>query len=110
MIRILIIEFMLSGVIGAVVFRLAWAFTKQTKPAWGAIIVVAIVVVLVPGSVDGWMLHEAGPSLAREPHASLVLALLRGVALIAGAWLTSAIVAKRKRMGLEDEPRYKDFP
>jgi hypothetical protein len=62
LVRILVIGSILSAVDGAVVFRLAWAFTKQTR-------------------ISCWIVFA-----------------------LAGA------VAKRKRMGLEDKPPFKDYP
>ena len=112
MIRISIIEFLLSGLIGAVFFRLAWAFTKSTRASWGPVLViVAVVAILVPASVDGWLVREHGAGFAATlALGPLAVDLLRCAGLLAGASLASIAVAKRKKMGLEDAPRYKDFP
>ncbi|HHH38197.1 MAG TPA: hypothetical protein ENK50_01300 [Sedimenticola sp.] len=112
MIKLLIIETGLFVVIGAVVFRLAWAFTKKWRVAWGSILVLAaILFIFVPGTLDESLIIEFGgkhpPKFDFNP---LEINLFRCLGLVLGAWLASRILAARKRLGLEDEPPFDDFP
>ena len=47
MARILIIEFLLGAVLGAVVFRLAWGFTRSRRVAWVVVGLIAMAVALL---------------------------------------------------------------
>ena len=49
MIRILIIEFLLGGVLGAVIFRVTWGFTHNKRTAW-ALVAILLFLVLVFGT------------------------------------------------------------
>lgn len=111
MLRILIIELVLAGMIGAVCFRLAWALTKNRGVAWGIVLVEAILLSLfISGSVDVGLIHEFGGAFSATHLASPVLAgLNRVLGWIVGAGLAALIVAKRKRIGLEDDIRFKNF-
>ncbi len=112
MLHILVIECLFSGVLGAVAFRLAWAFSSSKKVAWGVAILLAVVVLLVlPGEIDEWLIRDYGGkpfhALAMSPFA---VNLLRALCLLVGAWLASLAVRRRLKLGLEENPRYKDFP
>ncbi len=112
MLRILIIEFVLAGTIGAVCFRLAWAVTKNLWLAWGIVLILAILLSLfILGSVDVGLIHEFGGAFpAMNLPSPVLVGLNRCLGWIAGAGLAAMIVAKRKRIGLEDDIRFKDFP
>ncbi|WP_419630902.1 hypothetical protein, partial [Thiolapillus sp.] len=44
LIRILSIEFLLMFVIGAVVFRLTWAFTQKKLPCWSSVLILVAII------------------------------------------------------------------
>ena len=112
MVRILVVQCMLAGLVGAITFRLAWAFGHSRKLAWTvAIILAAVLLLVLPGTIDEWMIREYGgrPShaLAQSPFA---VNLLGALSLLLGAWLASLVVRRRIRLGLEEDARDKDFP
>ncbi|MDE3023410.1 MAG: hypothetical protein KGI54_16440 [Pseudomonadota bacterium] len=112
MLRILIIEFILAGTIGAVCFRLAWAVTKSRWVAWGIVLILAILLsLLTPGSIDVELTHEVGVmSSATHLPSPVLVNLNRFLGWIVGAGLAAVVVTKRKKLGLEDDIRFKDFP
>jgi len=112
MLKILIIEVLLSGVLGAILFRLIWALTRSKVGSWTGILIAAIVIMIfVPGHVDESLITEYGGKLPVSRELSpFMVNLLHCLGLVAGAWLASLAVAARKKIGLEDEPTYKDFP
>ena len=112
MIRILSIEFLLMFVIGAISFRLVWAFTGKMLPCWIAVILLAVLILLfVPGHIDESLIVEFGGKLPEKyPLSPFALNLLRSAGLLLGAGLAAIVLAKRKAIGLEDTPPYDDFP
>src|SRR5487761_1377342 len=61
MFKILIIEGILSLLIGAVVFRLAWAFGKSNGVSWGLTAFLAVIVLIFsPGQIDSGLIGEYG--------------------------------------------------
>ena len=112
MLRILIIEILLTGIIGAVLFRLAWALTKKKTVAWTSILIVAAAIMLfVPGHIDEMLIIEYGGKLPVEHDlAPVSVNLLRCLGLLAGAALAALAIAKRKKIGLEDQPPFDDYP
>ena len=112
MLRILIMEFVLAGTIGAVCFRLAWAVTKNGRVAWGIVLILAILLSLfIPGGIDVGLIHEFGGVFsATHLPSPLLIDLNRFLGWIVGASVAAMIVAKRKRIGFEDDIRFKDFP
>jgi len=112
MLKILSIEILLSGVLGAILFRLVWALTRSKAAAWsGVLIASAILMIFVPGHVDERLIAEYGGKLPVSYELSpFMVNLLRCLGLIIGTWLASLAVAARKKIGLEDKPSYKDFP
>ncbi len=108
MARILIIEFLLGGILGAIVFRLAWEFTKSKRIAW-VVVALVIVVVLVLGAgkleyIEGW---------SSPPHLDLhviavAFGLDRAFGWLLGSGLASFIVSKREKTLPHDEDRYLD--
>jgi hypothetical protein len=112
MVRILVIQCILAGLLGAIAYRLAWAFGHSRKLAWTVAIILATVVLFVlPGTIDDWIIREYGgrPSQALD-LGPFVVNLLGALCLLLGAWLASLVVRRRIRLGLEEEPPYKDFP
>lgn len=111
MFKILLIEGILSLLIGAVVFRLAWAFGKSKRASWGVTILLAVIVlVFSPGHIDSGLIGEYGGGRALPLLTPFCLRSLRTLCLLAGAWLASRVVAKRQKMGLENDQKYEDFP
>lgn len=112
MLKILIIEILLSAVLGAILFRLVCALTRSQTSSWVSILITsAIIIFLVPGHVDEQLIIEYGGKLPAPYELSpFVVNLLRCLGLIAGAWLASLAIAARKKRGLEDKPSYDDFP
>jgi hypothetical protein len=112
MIRVLVIECLLSALTGAIAFRLAWAFSKNWKIAWGLTILLALLAVFqFPGILDHWLVREfqkgVPPSLPMGPF---TINALHSLCLLAGAGIASLVVSWRVRLGLDEEARYKDFP
>ncbi|GEM_PF-1240033 len=112
MLKILIIEILLSAVLGAILYRLVWALTRSKVASWaGVLIASAIIMIFVPGHIDETLIVEYGGKLPVTHDLSpLTVNLLRCLGLVAGAGLASLAVAVRKKMGLEDKPPYDDFP
>jgi len=112
MLKILIIEVLLSVVLGAILFRLLWALTRSKLASWlGILIASVIIMVFVPGHVDESLIAEYGGKLPVSRNFSpFMVNLMHCLGLVSGAWLASLAVAARKKIGLEDEPSYKDFP
>lgn len=112
MFRILIIEILLIGIIGAVLYRLAWAFTKKQIVSWLSVFAAAAAIMFfLPGHIDESLVAEYGGKLPLEhTPAPVIVNLLRCLGLIIGALLASWVVAARKKIGLEDKPPYKNFP
>ncbi|WP_293650482.1 hypothetical protein, partial [Thiolapillus sp.] len=106
------IEFLLMFVIGAVVFRLTWAFTQKKLPCWSSVLIlVAIILLLVPGHIDETLIVEfGGKTPPKHLLSPLAVNLLRCVGVLLGAWLATTVIGKRKKIGLEDKPPYDDFP
>lgn len=64
MYKILIIEILLSGVLGAILFRFIWALTRSKAGSWtGVLIAAVIIIVFVPGHVDENLIVEYGGKL-----------------------------------------------
>lgn len=112
MFKILIIEILLSVILGAILFRFVWALTRSKGAAWaGVLIATILVMIFVPGHVDENLIIEYGGKLPVSPNLSpFMVNILHCLGLVAGAWLASMAVTTRKKMGLEDDPSYKDFP
>lgn len=109
MFRILIMECMLSGVFGAIAFRLAWAFSKNRKISWGVVGMFAIIILIFVSEKIDVRAYGEKPSdaLSQIPFA---INLLRDLCLVGGAWLASHVIKRREKLGLEKHPRFKDFP
>ncbi len=112
MLRVLIIEFLLTGVIGAVFFRLAWAATKNHWVSWVVVLVPAIFFsFLIQADLDADLIHELmGASSEIHLPSPVLVDLNRFLGWVIGAGLAAVIVAKRKKKGLEDDNPFKDFP
>ena len=112
MIRILSIEFLLMFVLGAILFRIAWAFADRRLVCWGLVAAAALLVLLfLPGHIDEALVAEFGGKLpAKRLLNPLEINLIRALGLLLGALLADRIIARRRRLGLEDKPPYDDFP
>jgi len=112
MIRILSIEILLAMVFGAILYRIAWTFTRSTLLSWAVVLLLAAAILLfVPGHIDQTLITEFGCKLPPKYELTpLVVNLLRCLGLMVGAGLASLAISKRKKLGLEDEPPYDDFP
>lgn len=111
MVRILITEFILLALIGAIAFRLAWAFSKREKVVWGTIVVIGFLVLLVPARLDRSLIQEYGGAPPIPTHLSSVMDLFDHLlGLLSGALAASFIVAKRVKAGLDHGSRFRDFP
>ncbi|WP_051848845.1 hypothetical protein [Thiomonas sp. FB-Cd] len=102
-IRILLIETLLFGLLGAVVFRLLFAFIRRLGIVWLLSLVAALgVSFTVSGSLDPRLLREWGSASASV--SPLLIRALRALAWLAGAVLAQFAVARRARLGLEPPP------
>jgi len=103
MLKILIIEILLSGVLGAILFRLIWALTRSKTGSWAGVLIAAvIIIVFVPGHVDESLVVEYGGKLPISRELSpFMVNLLHCLGLVVGAWLASMAVAARKKLVLK---------
>ncbi|WP_291522752.1 hypothetical protein [Acidithiobacillus sp.] len=100
MLRILFIECLFSALLGAVIFRLAYAFLQRRCCAW----VVALLTALLLGIGVSGVLHpylvmslaETSNRLIPPPWFSQ---LSRSLCYLAGAWLADLVVRRRERLG-----------
>lgn len=110
MMRILIIEFIFSGIIGAVFYRLAWAFTSKHSVSWIVVLIImAVLYFFVPGNIDDFLIQEYGGGSMASLH-PLFIKMLRSAGLIVGTCLAAIIIVRREKKGLGKEPPFKDFP
>lgn len=109
--EVLFIEFLFSALLGAVLFRLTWAITKNIRITWLLSLLIAIGLWLfVPASINADIAHEIGKSLPDMP-CSFCFELNRFLGWWVGVAIAALVVAKRRKMGLENDlPSYKDFP
>ena len=103
MFKILIIEILLSVVLGAILFRLVWALTRSQVAAWAGVLIACItVMVFVPGHVDENLIIEYGGKFPVSRNLSpFMVNILHCLGLVVGAWLASMAVTTRKKLDLK---------
>jgi len=63
MIRILLIEVLLFGLLGAIVFRLLFAFIRRMAIAWAiSVLLIVVITIYIGARIDPQWLHESGGS------------------------------------------------
>lgn len=108
MIRLLIIECLFSALLGAIAFRLAYAFLGQRRHAWVVTLVTAVILgAAVSGYIDPHLLHDFA---VRHPEALTIppwfLQALRAGTYILGAAIAAAVIKKREALGFDHQPPY----
>ncbi len=108
MIRLLIIECVLSALLGAIVYRLAYAFLGQRRKAWVvALITAAALGAGVSGVIDPYLLREftdvTGKSYVLPEW---LIQTLRAFTYLLGAALAHRVVKKREALGFDHQPPY----
>ncbi|MDA8028615.1 MAG: hypothetical protein M0Z25_06515 [Nitrospiraceae bacterium] len=111
MIRVLLVECLLGAIAGAIAFRLTFAASRSPRLCWGiALVLVSVAFFLLPSSPDPWMVRELGGVLPGSPLSPLLVRSLHGLCVLTGAWLSWLVIRARIRTGLEENPRFRDFP
>lgn len=105
MIRILLIEVLLFGLLGAIVFRLLFAFIRRMAIAWAiSVLLIVVITIFIGTRVDPQLLHEWGGSLRSAALPAIVLRAVRAAAWLLGSLLAWLAVRKRKALGIEPPP------
>ena len=111
MARVLLVECLLGAIAGAIAFRLSFAASRNTRVCWSVVLVlVAAAFFLLPSAPDPWMVREFGGPLPGPPLSPLLVRSLHGLCVLTGAWVSWLVVRVRIRTGLEENPRFRDFP
>ena len=104
MIRILLVETLLFGLLGAIAFRLLFAFIRRMAIAWAiSVLLIVVITIFLSASVDPQLLHEWGAS-PRSVFPAIVLRAVRAAAWLLGSLLAWLAVRKRKALGMEPPP------
>jgi hypothetical protein len=104
MIRILLVEALLFALLGAIAFRLLFAFIRRMAIAWAiSVLLIVVITIFLSASVDPQLLHEWGGSLHGDLSA-IVLRAVRAAAWLLGSLLAWLVLRKRKALGLEPPP------
>ena len=108
MIRLLIIECLLSALLGAIVYRLAYVFLGQRRKAWIVSLITAIALGAgVSGVIDPRLLQEFTDVTGRVwvlPH--YLIQALRALAYVLGAALADRVVKRREALGFDQQLPY----
>lgn len=108
---VLIIEFIFSAVIGAIFFRLMWAITKNNWITWLVTLLIAIGLwVFLPVGIEQDVLYEFSGKREISLPCGFCFELNRFLGWWCGVVIAALIITKRRKMGLEDDIPYKDFP
>lgn len=101
MLRVLIIECLLFALLGAVAFRLLYAFIARTWAVWGiSLLLIALISALTSGVVDPRLVQEFGGDSLTGFSPGMLLAA-RAVAWIVGCVLAWLALRRRAALGLE---------
>lgn len=105
MIRILLVETLLFTLLGAIAFRLLFAFIRRMAIAWAiGVLLIMVITIFLSASVDPQLLHEWGGSLRGAAVPAIVLRAVRAAAWLLGSLLAWLAVRKRKALGMEPPP------
>jgi hypothetical protein len=104
MIRILLVETLLFGLLGAIAFRLSFAFIRRMAIAWAvSVLLIVMITISIGARIDPALLHEFGAS-PRSVLPAIVLRAVRAAAWLLGSLLAWLAVRKRKALGMEPPP------
>lgn len=104
MIRILLIEALLFGLVGAIAFRLLFAFIRRMAVVWAiSLLLIVVITIFIGARVDPQLLHEWGGS-PRSDLPAIVLRAVRAAVWLLGSLLAWLAARKRKALGLEPPP------
>ena len=106
MIRVVVIECLLSFLLGAIIFRLTYGFLSQRRWTWlVTLITAAIFGVLVSGRIDPHLRHDFATHLPEiQSIPPWLIQTLRASVYLWGAWLSATIIKKREKIGYTDQP------
>ncbi|MCE5359593.1 hypothetical protein [Candidatus Igneacidithiobacillus taiwanensis] len=98
MLRIWIIEAVISLLLGAVVYRLSYSVLRHYCGAWVVVLLTAVLLGAgISGALDPALLHDLRANEAPPP--TWLLPLTRALAYLFGAWIVERILHKRERLG-----------
>lgn len=101
MIRILLVESLLFLLLGAIAFRLSFAFLRRMVVAWAiSVLLIVVITISIGARIDPALLHEFGAS-PRSVFPAIVLRGVRVAAWLLGSLLAWLAVRKRKALGME---------
>ena len=101
MIRIVIAECLLSGLLGAIVYRLAYAVLGRRAKAWIVALLTAIALGAgVSGVLDPYLLREFAAKSSSCHLACWLVQTLRTAVYLFGAFVADRVVKKRESLGL----------
>ena len=105
MIRILLVEILLFGLLGAIAFRLSFAFIRRMAVAWAiSVLLIVVITIFLSAAVDPQLLREWSGSPHGTSLPAIVLRAVRAAAWLLGSLLAWLAVRKRKALGLEPPP------
>lgn len=111
MVRILLVECLLGALAGAIAFRLSFAASRSPRIGWVvALVLAAAAFFLLPSSPDPWMVREFGGLLPGPPLSPFPVRSLHGLCVLTGSGFSWFVVRSRIRAGIEENPRFRDFP
>ena len=104
MIRILLVEALLFGLLGAIALRLSFAFIRRMAIAWAiSVLLIVVITVSLGVRIDPLLLHDFGAS-PRSVLPAIALRVVRAAAWLLGSLLAWLVVRKRKALGMEPPP------
>ncbi len=99
--RVLIIECLLFGLCGAVLFRLLFALIGRTWVVWGInLLVIAVISALTTGVIDPKTVQDFG-GMALAGFSPGMLLFVRAVAWMLGSIVAWSVLRRRAAKGLE---------
>lgn len=105
MIRIVIAECLLSGLLGAILYRLAYAILGRRSKAWIVALLTAIALGAgVSGVLDPYLLREFAAKSSSCHLTCWLVQTLRAVAYLFGAFVADRVVKKRESLGFDHQP------
>ena len=105
MIRMLLVETLLFGLLGAIAFRLLFAFIRHMAIAWAiSVLLIVVITIFLRADVDPQLLHEWSGSSHGASLPAIVLRAVRAAAWLLGSLLAWLAVRKRKALGMEPPP------
>lgn len=109
MLRILFIECLFSALLGAVIFRLAYAFLQRRCCAWAVALLTALLLGIgVSGVLHPYLVRSLAETSNRLIPPPWFSQLSRSLCYLAGAWLADRVVRRRERLGFGQKKDLRD--